>query len=512
MPVKVRCSSCEKVLNAPDKLRGKTVKCPKCQAPLKIPGGQKKKPQGDSDSSDDDFLADLDLSRAEDHSQRVCSRCGATVKEDDFDCRSCGADLSSGGSPIPAAGSGGPIGRKKHKGPKKKEFFKGLWSDAWQFLMKNKGYAIRTSILLLVLVSLDLAFGWMLWWCVNIPPQMFWLLLTFVFAMAPIGWVWHLVTETINHSLKKKDVLIRVNFDFFTNVAFGIKFFVWQLVAAFPFVIAFGVGGGMMIKNGSIVPGVILMVVGELLVFSMFPIGMTHMAMPQQRNGWLINKVLPGWGKSLAAVGYWIVFLVVTSIPVLACLGGIAATSGPKITQFVDVMNDNDSIYWAQELVAEREKKQDDEPLAPSVINLAADELKATPWNKMIVPGILLAVALVLSGPVIVMNARVVGQLSYYYSADWDLNTLEKQLKYTAKEVTYDKNGQKIDPNKKPAWVTAVVGLVVVIVLFFVGNYVSHQLFEKTFPSGLFGGSAGTSAPAVETETETETETSAPTE
>jgi len=505
MPVKVRCSSCEKVLNAPDKLRGKTVKCPKCEAPLKIPSGQKKKTKEDSDSSDDNFLADLDLSRAEDHSQQVCPRCGARVKEDDIDCRSCGADLSSGGTPIPAAGSGGPIGRKKRKGPNKGEFLKAVWGDAWRFLMKNKGYAIKTSIFLLVLVSLDLAFGWMLWWCVNPPPQMFWLLLTFVFAMAPIGWVWHLVTETINHSLKKKDVLIRVNFDFFTNVSFGIKFFVWQLVAAFPFVIVFGVGGGMMIKNGSIVPGAILIGIGELLIFSMFPIGMTHMAMPQQKNGWLINKVLSGWGKSLLAVGYWIVFLVVTSIPVLACFGGIAATSGPKIDQFAKVMNENDFIHYARELVADHEKKQIEEPLDPSIINRAAVELTPTPWNNMIIPGILLAVGLVLSGPVIVMNARVVGQLSYYYSPDWDLNTLEKQLKYTVKEVKYDKNGRKIDPNKKPAWVTAVVGLVVVVVLFFVANYLSHQLFEKTFPAELFGGSSGTSAPAVETETEVET-------
>jgi hypothetical protein len=225
------------------------------------------------------------------------------------------------------------------------------------------------------------------------------------------------------------------------------------------------------------------------------------MAMPQQMNGWMVHKVLPGWGKSLAGIGYWIVFLVITSIPVLACFGGIAATSGAKITKFVEVMNSNDSIYWAQEVVAEHERKQLEEPVDPNIQSRAAVEPAATPWNNLVVPGILLAVGLIFSGPVIVMNARVVGQLSYYYSQDWDLNTLEKQLTYTAKEVQYDKFGQKLDPNKKPAWVTAVVALVVVIVLFFVGNYVSHQLFEKTFPSGLFGGSSGSSAPAPATET-----------
>ncbi|MBD3673344.1 MAG: zinc ribbon domain-containing protein [Planctomycetaceae bacterium] len=463
------------------------MKCPKCEAPLKIPAGQKKKSKSESDPFGEDFLSDLDLSRAEDRSQRVCPRCGAALRDDAIECGACGADLSSGGGAIAGGGGGSPVGRKKRTVTNKGEFYRGMWGDAWRFLMKNKGYAIKSSMLLVLLVLLDCAFGFMLWYCVNIPPQMFWLLLTFVFAMAPIGWVWHLVTETINHSLKKKDVLKRVNFDFFTNVAFGIKFFCWQLVAAFPFVIAFGAGGGMMIKNGSIVPGAILIAIGELLVFSMLPVGMTHMAMPQQLNGWMIHKVLPGWGKSLGAIAYWLLFLVITSLPVLGCLGAIPATSQSKLNQFARVMNTNDQIYVAREKAAEHERKGSKDQLDPGIQGRAGAEVAAIPWNALTVPGILLACGLIMSGPVIVLNARVVGQIAYYFSPDWDLNTLEKQLKYTAKEVKYDKHGQPIDPNKKPAWMTAVIALVVIIVLFFVGNFIAYQLAGKTFPSGMFG-------------------------
>jgi len=36
MPIKVKCDSCQKIINAPDKFAGKRVKCPGCQAPLFI--------------------------------------------------------------------------------------------------------------------------------------------------------------------------------------------------------------------------------------------------------------------------------------------------------------------------------------------------------------------------------------------------------------------------------------------------------------------------------------------
>ncbi len=39
MAVKVRCPTCERVLNAPDAARGKAVKCPDCETKVKVPSG-----------------------------------------------------------------------------------------------------------------------------------------------------------------------------------------------------------------------------------------------------------------------------------------------------------------------------------------------------------------------------------------------------------------------------------------------------------------------------------------
>ena len=38
MPINAKCS-CGREVNAPDAMAGKTVKCPQCKGPLKIPGG-----------------------------------------------------------------------------------------------------------------------------------------------------------------------------------------------------------------------------------------------------------------------------------------------------------------------------------------------------------------------------------------------------------------------------------------------------------------------------------------
>ena len=37
MPIKVKCGSCSAAFSAKDGLAGKTVKCPKCSSPLRVP-------------------------------------------------------------------------------------------------------------------------------------------------------------------------------------------------------------------------------------------------------------------------------------------------------------------------------------------------------------------------------------------------------------------------------------------------------------------------------------------
>ena len=263
MPVKVRCSGCEKVLNAPDKLRGKTVKCPKCQSPIKIPAPRQKSAKQEQDPFAEDFLSGLDLSQAEDESQRVCPRCGAAVSEDDFDCPACGADLTAGEA-VASTSRRSPIGRKK-KGPNKSLFYRNAWSDAFAFFQKNRGYAIKTSLIVFIMYLLHLGSAFMVMWCINLPPQAFWALLMFVFYMAPIGWIWHFFTETIKTSLGKQSKMKRVNFDFFTCIAYGIKFFAWQIVCGFPILLPAGIVAGVLFNSGSPMGAAIAQTVGSLL-------------------------------------------------------------------------------------------------------------------------------------------------------------------------------------------------------------------------------------------------------
>ena len=113
MPVKVKCTSCEKVLSVPDAARGKAVKCPQCQTRISVPdeedapksssksGASKSKPKKSSKPVDsEDALASFDMRRAEDTEARICSKCGFDMQyqdEEDTECPECGFDSAEGG-------------------------------------------------------------------------------------------------------------------------------------------------------------------------------------------------------------------------------------------------------------------------------------------------------------------------------------------------------------------------------------------------------------------------------
>ncbi len=94
MPVKVRCPTCEKELNAPESARGKAVKCPGCDTKVKVPAGDaagegrtgppqlspadgatKTRAKKSAEADSTDFLAKLDLDEVADSSEAMCPRC-----------------------------------------------------------------------------------------------------------------------------------------------------------------------------------------------------------------------------------------------------------------------------------------------------------------------------------------------------------------------------------------------------------------------------------------------------
>ena len=99
MPVKVRCRKCEKVFAAPDRARGKAIRCPECREPVKVPGDKRKptaKTGSAAGSEDETVFSSLDLSQAEDKTARLCPKCASEVSTDEKTCPYCHVDLQTG--------------------------------------------------------------------------------------------------------------------------------------------------------------------------------------------------------------------------------------------------------------------------------------------------------------------------------------------------------------------------------------------------------------------------------
>ena len=175
MPVKVQCKGCEKVLTAPDKLRGKTVKCPKCKSPLKIPSGKKKRPatagaakkrrrpveaeQDDYNQSGDDLFGGLDLRGAEDRKVKLCPKCATQVDPEDIECLNCGVNIATGVLSAKQRKS------RARKGPDPEEYWGKLYKDSWKFTKNHWQLALKTAGMYLLLGALTACAARTCNWC-----------------------------------------------------------------------------------------------------------------------------------------------------------------------------------------------------------------------------------------------------------------------------------------------------------------------------------------------------------
>lgn len=246
MPVKVRCASCSKVLNAPDSARGKVIKCPGCEAKVRVPddeledapapkakagakaGAKKvvKKPK-----SAEDFLSDLDLGAVEDMSSRVCPKCGTESDMEATECRKCGVEFATGQLSARAAR------RKGMRGPDPADFYGVVWKDSWEFLKNNTKLALQTGTywMLFCVVSANMYVFAQL--CSGVPPWFFWSSLAVLFGLGPIGWFWYLNGRIIQHTMAREKKLKDVKFDFLLNSALGLKSGAWIFALTFPMVL-----------------------------------------------------------------------------------------------------------------------------------------------------------------------------------------------------------------------------------------------------------------------------------
>jgi len=96
--IEVACANGHK-LKAKEKLAGRTLKCPKCQAEVRVPGPRPDRPASALSVSDLDvmnFLGDQEplppppkLSIHDELADRYCPRCGATLGAKATVCKAC---------------------------------------------------------------------------------------------------------------------------------------------------------------------------------------------------------------------------------------------------------------------------------------------------------------------------------------------------------------------------------------------------------------------------------------
>ncbi len=353
MPVKVRCPECEKVLTVPDEARGKAVKCPACSGRVPVPRGQKssgpkrqkaaagaaktRKPARSAAPEDEDALfANLDLSRAEDRSTRVCPRCGIQVDEEDIECPKCGVDLVTGRL------SAEKLAKKERGGPDPDKYYEKFLSDGWEFLKKHWGFGMRTMVYVMITTVICGAAAFMMIYTSKLPLKAFWGVIALLLAMVGPGWCWFLDTVLIQSTFDKKIKLDRVRYEFFTSAALGIKFVSWLIVFSAPFQIVFGTVGGILIANDNAVVGLVLIALGFLPAFFCFPVAMSHMAMPVQWPGWLSPKILPQYFKGLVKPAmYWCLFCGATMLPSLILVSIIPLAFGSDLSKLVEDLNHN---------------------------------------------------------------------------------------------------------------------------------------------------------------------------
>ncbi len=496
MPVKVKCTSCEKVLSVPDAARGKAVKCPQCQTRISVPdeddapksssksGSSKSKPKKSSKPVDaEDALASFDMRRAEDTEARICSKCGFDMQyqdEEDTECPECGFDSAEGGL-------GAKARKKAMRGPDPADFYPGLVSEAWKFVGKNVLLAWRSVAYTLVSLGIALGCLFLYFWISMWPPRVF-LALCFVISFLVIpGWMWFLDTEVIKLTLERKDKFKKLNFDFFLASAMGGAFAFWNVAVLLP-VLALPAGLGWLLVNYAGMPGYVLPVcigLGAIPAVWMLPVVMSHMSMPVQYKGWMVWKVVPIWARNLKPLSVWLMWFILTNLINIGGIASIAAVYGSDISNIVSVMENNASIRRQEFARIQNPNTKKKGQQAPVLEKLP--DPQPVDYKPLIVPVAILALMCVFNGFTSLFNMRTNGQFTYYNKSSLELVDKLKEYKYKAKE----KRDEDEDEKPKTVVQQAVDGFVFVLVFALVGvvgGMLYGTLTDVGVPKGIVTG------------------------
>lgn len=336
MAVKVKCRDCGTVAAVPDAARGKSVKCKDCGASIKVPsaagGGPAKKAAAKKEKTieDDDFFNHLDLDRVEDEEKRICPKCAAKVTDEDIECPSCGINLETGQLSTKQAQ------RKKFiaQGRDPDKFFKVAWSDPFEFMKANISLCLTLAGFSAFAFTIYFCCQFLAFWYEKLPLKFFFAAISVVGFLASVGCFIQLYIHVIKNTLDDKKELGRFNFDFFADVALGLKILVWPFAVTGPVQMVLGVIGAAVMLFGllsvNLDAGVglalasgtgllmVLMPLGLYLVGTLtFPIAISHMSAKYTYKAYLPNQMFPLMGRNFAAVAYWWLIAIALNLVVM---------------------------------------------------------------------------------------------------------------------------------------------------------------------------------------------------
>lgn len=329
---KIRCKSCEAVLNVPDKARGKTIACPKCSGKIKVPGGNpdaaapkkrpsSKKKKAAAPSSDDPFgLGDLDDFAMEDEDSKICPYCAEEIDEEDAVCPGCGMNLETG-----------QMDRKEQRkrsrrGPDPAKFFSTVWGESWKFMLSEPRLAVRVGMAFTLFSTLALMCGYMGFVYVQeqMPPKVFWIVMTLLSAFSVPGLLWYLSLTIIEFTrLRNKFQSDRIQFDLFTSIASGVRIIAWPLIVV-PGTPLLGVLYFLFYQENPTDP-IFVSIVGAVFGIAWFflPMSLVHMTGRYTYKAWILWELLLVLFQNLAGILYVHLIAFVAMLPVLLVAGPI---------------------------------------------------------------------------------------------------------------------------------------------------------------------------------------------
>lgn len=435
MAIKFRCSECKHGIKAPDKAAGRGVKCPQCGTKVRVPSGtRKKKVQKQEEPSSGDsaeFLANLDMDRLGHSDVELCQKCAAEIPEEETACPDCGFDPEE----LTV------VGRKRKKmaakGIDPATYYEKVWKSPFSFALFHKGLIFKTGMIFTFFFLLAALCSYFLIWVATVPPFAFWLLVTVVSLLIPLGWLLTVHTEIIRLTLRRKDKIKKIRFDFAMCGMNGIKVLAWIVVFGMPFWILFG-GLGILLDYSGIPNGFAIGTAMALIpILCLTPQAMSHLAMPVEQPGWFAHKLIPTLGISFFPGLMWALLFIVINLPVIGGITAVYFVGGEKFVTFMKVRLEEGEIHTAKVVLDFGESVLSDEVKAAMTEQYEEASQREPPtkdWSSLILPICIGIISCFVLGFTNLVAARANGLFTFHLKKALLLISSMKERVYVKKE------------------------------------------------------------------------------